>query len=177
MTKIKMNNKRDIFLIALLIVISVFLILYPLKFDLYECVKAKRIIDMLALPLSILALVYFIYRKFKSGDYIIWRSMLKTLLMCGIVYFFIVRSLFGCGITFINSIFGRNEVVKIKGVVTGKIQRKGGYKSVGLYELTILEQGGREIILDTKLDIIRNYSTNDRIEIVMKKGLLNLLYK
>ncbi|MBB6236254.1 hypothetical protein HDC90_000865 [Pedobacter sp. AK013] len=172
-----MNNRKITFFIVLLIAISGFLIFYPLRFDLYECAKAKKIIDYITLSVGISGMIYFIYRKLKSGDYILLDSMVKTLFLIIIIYFIVVRSLLGCALTFMNSIYERNEVVKIKGVVIKKIEKKGRYKSVDLYELTIQDQTGREIILETKPSILKNYVLNDRVEIDMKKGILNLLYR
>ncbi|GGH19759.1 hypothetical protein GCM10007422_44830 [Pedobacter zeae] len=103
--------------------------------------------------------------------------MAKTFVFIFIIYVIVVRSVLGCALTFMNSIYERNEVVRIKGVVINKIEKKGRYRSVGVYELTIKDQIGREIILETKPSILKNYALNDKVEIDMKKGILNLLYR
>ncbi|WP_293311602.1 hypothetical protein [Pedobacter sp. UBA5917] len=171
------NKRKGTFLIILLVVFSIFLLFYILQFDMYEAVKAKRIIDIIALPLGILALICFIYKKLKSGDYIAWNSMLTSLFIGIVIYFLFVRSVLGLALTFINSIYERNEIVKIKGIVTDKTERSGGRRGLSLHQFTILDQTGREIILDTKPVILKEYSVNDSVKIDMKKGILNLLYR
>lgn len=165
--------------LILIIVLIIYIIFYPLQFEFYENLKAKKIADFIFIPAFFLLVIYDLYRNIKKGEKK-WRKysfdLIKGIALFSVLYFFILRSLLSSGIIFINTIFGEKEKVKISGIITNKIDRIGSGKFVGEYEL-IVDQNGIEYIFDSNHLAIKDLKEGEDFELEMKKGILNLIYK
>ncbi|MCR8668060.1 hypothetical protein NO995_10230 [Aestuariibaculum sp. M13] len=165
--------------LILIIILIIYIIFYPLQFEFYENLKAKKISDFIVLPIFFLLIIYELFRNIKKGEKE-WKKYLldltKGLGIFAVLYFLMLRSLFSSGIIFINTIFGEKEMVKVSGIITDKTDLKGSGKFLGKYEL-IIEQNGNEFVFDSNHKSIENYKVNDHFEMEMKKGVLNLIYK
>ena len=172
-------NWKFISILILIIILIIYIIFYPLQFEFYENLKAKRIADFIVIPICCLLIIYDLFRNIKKGEKN-WRKysidLVKGLGVFAVIYFLLLRSFFSGGIIFINTIFGAKEHVKVSGIVTGKKNFKGGAKFVGKYEL-IVDQNGNEFVFDSNSKSIENYEVNGHFEMEMKKGILNLIYK
>jgi len=165
--------------LILIIILIIFIIFYPLQFDFYESLKAKKIVDFIVIPIFLLLIMYDLLRNIKKGEKN-WKKysvdLIKGLAMFAVLYFLILRSFFSSGIIFMNAIFGEKEIIKVNGIVTDKKALKGSGKFIGKYEL-IVTQNGNVFIFDSNQTSIENYEVNDHFEMEMKKGILNLIYK
>lgn len=163
----------------LLIVLCVFLIFYPLRFDFYEQLKAKKIVDLFFLPAVLIFLTNYVLKTVKKDDFH-WKIFSKEILFAaalfGIIYFTILRSVFSCGLLFINCALAEKELVEVNGRITDIVKIEGHGKVLGRYELTI-NQNGKEFNFESNKKAIENLSLNENFKIEMKKGILNLMYK
>lgn len=170
---------KYILISIILIVISVFLIFYPLRFDFYEQIKAKRIVDIIILPLIFIFLINYVFKTVRKGD-VNWKIFLKEILfsiiIIGLIYFTVLRSVFSCGLLFINCSLNQNEKVEISGTIVTITKIEGHGKVLGNYELTI-NQNGEEIIFESNKKAIDDFSINEKFKMKMNKGNLNLIYK
>jgi hypothetical protein len=164
---------------VVLIVLCVFLIFYPLRFDFYEQLKAKRIVDLFFLPIILIFLINYVLKTVKKGG-VNWKIFPKEILFAivifGIIYFTILRSVFSCGLLFINCALEEKEIVEVNGTITEIVKIEGHGKVPGRYELTI-NQNGKEFNFESNKKAIENFSLNEKFSIEMKKGTLNLMYK
>ena len=165
--------------LILIIILIIYIIFYPLQFEFYENLKAKKIADFIVIPIFFLLIIYDLFWNIKKREKD-WRKysldLIKGLGIFGILYFLILRSFFSSGIIFINSIFGEKEIVKVSGIITEKTDLKGSGKFIGKYEL-IVDQNGNKFVFDSNHKSIENYKVNGHFEMEMKKGILNLIYK
>ncbi|RTY85434.1 hypothetical protein [Flavobacterium sp. GT3R68] len=163
----------------LLIVLCVFLVFYPLRFDFYEQLKAKKIVDIFFLPIVIILIINYIHKTVKKRD-VNWKIFPKEILFAivlfGIIYFTILRSVFSCGLLFINCTLKEKEIVEINGTITDIVKIEGHGKVIGKYELTI-NKNGKELSFESNKKAIENFSLNEKFKMKMKKGALNILYK
>jgi hypothetical protein len=160
-----------------IIISSVFLVFYPLKFDFYEQLKTKRIVDIIVLPIFIIVLGYYIIKKVKN-DGANWKTFSKEILFAiaifGIFYFTIIRSVLSCGLLFINRTV--KEKVEINGTITDILKIEGHGKVIGKYEITI-NQNGKEYNFESNKNAMENYRLNGKFKMEMNKGILNIVYK
>ncbi len=165
-----------LFLILLLII---YIIFYPLQFEFYENLKAKKIADFIIIPIFLVLIFYDLFRNVKKGEKN-WKKysldLIKGLSIFAILYFLILRSFFSSGIILMNTIFGEKEIIKVSGIITNKTDLKGLGKFVGKYELTV-NQDGNEYVFDSNKKSIETYKVHDHFEMEMKKGIFNLIYK
>lgn len=163
----------------LLIVLCVFLIFYPLRFDFYEQLKAKKIVDLFFLPIVLIFLTNYVLKTIKKDD-VNWKIFSKEILFAvalfGLIYFTILRSVLSCGLLFINCALAEKEIVVVSGRITDIVKIEGHGKVLGQYELTI-NQNGKEFNFESNKKAIENLSLNENCKIEMKKGILNLMYK
>jgi|GEM_PF-5320991 len=170
---------RFIIILILIIALIIYIIFYPLRFEFYEDIRAKQISDFIVIPFFGILVTYDIFRNIKKGEknwkkYII--DFFKRTALFSVFYFLILRRFFSCLLIFVNSIFGELETVTINGTIIEIIDRKGSGKDIGDHKITI-EQKETDLIFDTRIDIIQNYYKGQKVEIEMKKGILNLMYK
>ncbi|MDP5101824.1 MAG: hypothetical protein NWQ09_10890 [Nonlabens sp.] len=172
-------NWKFISIMILIIILIIYIIFYPLQFEFYEDLKAKRIAEFIVIPIFSLSILYDLFRNLKKGEKN-WRkysiNLVKGLGVFAVIYFLILRSFFSGGILFINTVFGVKEIVKVSGIITEKTNVKGGGRFIGKYEL-IVDQNGNEFVFDSNRKSIENYEVNGHFEMEMKKGILNLIYK
>lgn len=163
----------------LLIVLSVFLVFYPLRFDFYEQLKAKRIVDIIFFPIVTTLLINYVFMHVKKGD-VNWKIFPKEILFAivlfGMIYFTILRSVFSCGLLFINCALKEKEIIEINGTITDIIKIEGHGKVLGRYELMV-NKNGKEFNFESNKKAIENFSLNENFKMEMKKGILNILYK
>jgi hypothetical protein len=170
---------KYILISIILIVISVFLIFYPLRFDFYEQIKAKRIVDIIIIPLIFIFLLNYVFQTVRKGDVnwkIFSKEILFSIIIIGLIYFTVLRSVFSCGLLFINCSLNQNEKVEISGTIITITKIEGHGKVLGNYELTI-NQSGEEFIFESNKKAIDNFSINEKFKMKMNKGTLNLIYK
>ena len=174
-----MKIKLIIISSILIIILSVYLIFYPLKFDFYEQIKAKRIVDLFIIPFFLIIFGNYTIKIVKKGE-IDWKKFPKEILFAstlfGIFYFFIIRSVLSCGILFINCCTKEKEIVELNGKITDIVKYEGHGKVIGRYEITI-NQNGKEFHFESNKYVIEKYSLNGKFNTQMKKGNLNILYK
>ena len=172
-------NWKHISGLILIIILIIYIIFYPLQFEFYENLKAKKIADFIFIPGFFLLVIYDLYRNIKKGERK-WKKysfdLIKGITLFSVLYFFILRSFFSSGILFVNSIFGEKEKIEINGIITDKTDLKGSGKFVGEYEL-IVDQNGNEYVFDSNHLVIKDLKVGDNFELKMKKGILNLIYK
>lgn len=179
MANLTENMKVKLILIITISIIisSVFLVFYPLKFDFYEQLKAKRIVDIIVLPIFIIGLGNYIIKKVKN-DGVNWKTFSKEILFAfvifGLFYFTIIRSVLSCGLLFINITV--IEKVEINGTITNIVKIEGHGKVIGKYEITI-NQNGNELNFESNKNAIENYTLNGKFKKEMNKGVLNIVYK
>ena len=165
------------FILGLILIII--LIFYPSQFNFYEDLKAKQISDFIVIPLFGILILYDIYRNIKNGEknwkkYIL--DFLKGIGIFSVFYFFIMRRFLSCLIIFVNCIFGEIETVKISGIITEKTDIKGSGKFIGIYELTI-NQNGKEFVFGSNHFTVQKYNVGEEFNAEMKKGILTIIYK
>jgi hypothetical protein len=174
-----MRIKYILISITLLIVLSVFLIFYPLRFDFYEQTKAKRIVDILILPLVFIFLINYVLKTVRKGN-VNWeifpKEILFSIILFGLIYFTILRSVLSCGLLFINCALKENEKVEINGTIINITKIEGHGKVLGNYEVKI-NQNGKEFNFESNKKAIENFSLNGKFKMEMNKGTLNLMYK
>ena len=176
-----MTSKLKLILISAItiVVCSVLLIFYPLKFDLYEQFKAKKIVDITLLPICGFFLARYIFLNIRKNN-VNWKVFPKEILFAififSILYLTIIRSVVSCGLFFVNCSFEEKEIIEINGIVTKVVNIEGSGKVLSQYILTI-NQNGKELIFESNGDMVEKFSVNDQVNIKLKKGILNLLYK
>ena len=172
-----MKLKLAFFLIFGILIIA-FNIYYPSKFQFYEQVKAKKIIDFIVLPIYGMIIIITMIRRFiksESQFKIILKSIFIKLFLFGLIYFSILRSFMANGILFANASFGSSSVI-VSGIVSAKVEIGEGERTFGRYELTVLQENKIYIFATTE-EAIKKYSIGSAFEIEMQKGSLNLLFK
>ena len=171
--------KAILILTTITVVCSILLAFYPLQFDLYEQLKAKKIVDAILLPICAIFLARYIFVNVKNGS-VNWKVFPKEILFAififAVLYLTIIRSVISCGLLFVNCSFKEREIIEVNGVVTNIVNFKGSGKVASQYILTI-NQKGNELIFESNESTIEKFSVNDQVNIKLKKGVLNLLYK
>ena len=172
-------NWKFFSVLVLIVILIFFIIFYPLQFDFYEDLKAKKITDFIFIPLYGILVIYDIYRNLKKREKN-WKKymvdFLKGTSLSALFYFFIIRRFFSCLLIFVNCIFGNIDTVEINGVIVDKTDRKGGGKRIGEYNLTI-NQNGKEFVFDSNHPTVDKYNVGEEFNIEMNKGILSILYK
>ena len=165
--------------IILIIVLSVFLVFYPLRFDFYDQLKAKQIVDKVIFPTVIFFLGIYIFKMVKNGG-VNWRKfpqeILFAIFLFGIVYFSIIRSVLSCGLLFINCTLSEKETVLINGQIINIIKMEGHGKVMSRYEITV-NQDRKVYNFESNKLAIENYSVNQNFKKEMNNGFLNIIYK
>ncbi|WP_281846815.1 hypothetical protein [Olleya namhaensis] len=160
-------------------ILIIYIIFYPLRFEFYEDIKAKQIADYIVIPIFIILVFYDLFRNIKKGEtnwkkYII--DCFKGTALCSVFYFLLLRRFLSYVLIIINSIFGEVETVTVSGIIIEKVDIKGSGKAISDYKI-IIKQKETDVIFDTRLDILNNYTIGQHVTIEMKKGILNLIYK
>jgi len=172
-------NWKNFAIFILIIILILYVVFYPLRFEYYEDVKAKKISDVVTISCFGILIIYDLYWNIKKGEKN-WKKYItdffKGTTLFSVFYFLILRRFFSYLIIFTNSIFGEVETVNINGIIVGKIDRKGGGKNIGERKITI-KQKETDLIFDTRIDIIENHYEGQYVQIQMKKGILNIIYK
>ncbi len=172
-------NWKFISVLILIVILIFFIIFYPLQFDFYEDLKAKKLTDFIFIPFYGILVIYDIYRNIKKEDKN-WKQysidFLKGTSLSALFYFLIMRRFFSCVLIFINCALGDNDTVKINGIIVNKIDSEGSGKYIGEYELTI-DQNGKKYVLDSNHTTVDKYNVGEEFNIEMKKGILSILYK
>jgi hypothetical protein len=172
-------NWKYISALILIIILIIYILFYPLQFEFYESLKAKKIADYIVFPIFFLMIIYDLFQNIKKGEKE-WKKytlqLTKGVALFLVCYVLILRSFFSSGIIAVNSIFGEKETIKIKGIITHKTALKGSGKFTGKYEL-IINQNGNEFVFESNHMAINNYKVKDHFEMEMKKGIVNLIYK
>ena len=163
----------------LIIILSVFLIFYPLKFDFYDQSKAKRLVDIFIIPLFLIAFGSYVIKIVRRGE-IDWKKFSKEILFAiilfGVFYIFMIRSVLSCGILFINCYPKEKEIVEIDGKIIDIVKYEGHGKVLGKYKISI-NQNGEEFHFECNKHAIEKYSLNENFKTNMKIGSLNIMYK
>lgn len=174
-----MKIKYIIITAIAIIAFCVFLVFYRLKFDFYEYLKAKEIIDILIFPIVSIILIKYIYNSVKQGD-VNWKTFPKeivfAIVLFGIFYITIMRSVLSCGVLFINCTLKEKEIVTVNGRIIEIINVDSHGKVIGKHQLTI-KQNDNVFVFESNKKAIKNYKINQEFKIEMKKGIFNILYR
>jgi uncharacterized membrane protein len=174
-----MKIKRILVTTIVIIAFCVYLVFYPLKFDFYDQLKAKKIVDIILIPIVTIIFIRYVVKSAKEGD-VNWKTFRKEILfgmvIFGIFYFTILRSVFSCGLLFINCSLKEKEIIEIHGTITDIVNVEGHGKVMGRHELTVKENGN-EFVFESNKKAIQNFSVNQEFKVKMKNGILNILYK
>ena len=174
-----MKLKVIIATLIFIIILSIYLLFYPLQFDFYEQSKARRMVDLTFIPLLLVILIFVIARKMRASGTrwkVLFKESLFVLALFGLFYIGIARSILSCGILFVNCNLPKDDLVEVQGIVTEivRVQRSG--PAMPKYEITVI-QNGKEFNFESNKNAIEKYSVNDKFSMKMKSGILNILYK
>ena len=174
-----MKLKVIIATLIFIIILSIYLLFYPLQFDFYDQSKARHIVDLTFIPLFLVILIFDSTRKMRASGTrwkLLFKESLFALALFGLFYIGIARSILSCGILFVNCNLPKDDLVEVQGIVTEivRVQRSG--PAMPKYEITVI-QNGKEFNFESNKKAIEKYSVNDKFSIEMKSGILNILYK
>lgn len=165
--------------IGLLIILFLYIVCYPLQFEFYENIQAKKLADFIFVPFYGILVFYDLYKNIAKKEKN-WKKylfdFLKSTTFFSIAYLLFLRWFFSCFLLLLNAIFGEKEVIKISGPVTEIVHQKGSGKFLGNHTLSI-QQDGKSFVFDAKGVLLENYKEGEYTELKMKKGVLNLLYR
>jgi len=163
----------------LLILLFIFIVFYPFQFEFYEHIQAKKLADFIFIPFYGVLVVYAIYKsRMQKGKS--WKKyvldFLKSTMFFSLAYLLVLRWFFACCLLLLNAVFGAKETVKVTGVITEIEQQKGSISLLGKQTIKI-QKGEKSFIFHSNENLFESYKEYDYIELKMKKGVLNLLYK
>ncbi|NUY81962.1 hypothetical protein HUK80_13745 [Flavobacterium sp. MAH-1] len=170
--------KLIIAFVIILCVCSVLLLFYPLQFDLYEQAKAKKMVDLVVVPIFAFFLIRYVVRKIKQGGVdrrIFPKEILLAIFIFAALHFLIIRSVASCGLLFVNCSFPP-DTQEMNGVVTEVVNADKVGKMLPIYTLSVNENA-EEFVFESNKKTVGTFSVNDSVKIEMKKGILGLLYK
>ncbi|WP_394748056.1 hypothetical protein [Spongiimicrobium salis] len=172
-------NWKSILVIILLVVLFIFIVYYPLQFEFYENLQAKKLADFIFIPFYGILVLYDLYKNIVQKERK-WKKyfvdFLKSTAIFSLAYLLILRWFFSCCLLVLNAVFGEKETVKVSGIITEIVQQKGSGKVLGTYTINI-QEGEKNYFFHSKGKVLKNYTEYEYVELHMKKGVLNLLYK
>lgn len=174
----KPQFKLLLIFVLVAVVFLVFVIFYPLQFDLYEQAKAKKGVDFVFLPLLAFLLIRYIVRKARKGVNPKGFAKEIAFAVCGFAFFYVamIRSLLSCVVLFVNCAFPEKEIVTIKGTVTEIVNVEKAGKILPQYILTVT-RGREAFVFESNKTTVEQFTLNATVALKLKKGILNILYK
>ncbi|CAM1371853.1 conserved membrane hypothetical protein [Tenacibaculum litopenaei] len=173
-----MRKKMPFLGIAIVLVI-VFIVFYPLQFNLYELLKVKRYVDYVIVPSYAVLVLYDIVRNIRKGEKDWWKYLVDfstTTAVLAVVYYFLIRGFIAFLLLFINSVLDVTDPVTVQGKVVEIVDIVGTGNSLGTYELVVV-QDGKEYVFESNHFTLANYKVGTVFNEEFQRGILGILYK